>query len=164
MRDHHNPRTCTNRRNSPTPPTSPAPSERPDSALDIGTALSLLAGVVRDRGDDYTYRPVCLEKGNYFTCLYARDGSPDCLVGVVLGRAGVPAADLEAFGDAGIHELYFAGAVPVTMTFGAVVVLRAAQLAQDRGGTWGEALLAAEMAAADFMTLVPRCVLRTVDA
>jgi hypothetical protein len=61
------------------------------------------------------------------TCLYARDGLPDAIVGHVLAEAGVHRRDLEALSDDGIDDLYRAGTLPISLTFGGFAVLHAAQ-------------------------------------
>jgi hypothetical protein len=57
----------------------------------ITTAMQHLYYVVDEVGDDFIYRPhkSYLLEGQY-SCLYVYEGRPDCLVGKILHRMGIP--------------------------------------------------------------------------
>ena len=122
--------------------------------VDAGRALSLMTEAVRARDSGHIDRPVWINGDEYLTCSYASAGAPRCLVGEVLFRAGVGIDQLETMGDSGILELYLADRLPITMTVGAVLVLRRAQIAHDQGHTWGEALDKAGDAAGKLIDLL----------
>jgi hypothetical protein len=131
--------------------------------IDIGRALDLLAAAVKEGGEYFVYASVV---GRTRTCLYSARGGPPCLVGHALSLANVGDDDLAALGDRGVRELYGQGRLPVRLTIGALVVLDAAQRAQDRGYAWGDALEHAGGVAAQYLDLVPdvssRCAARTL--
>lgn len=116
----------------------PDGTHEPMPTMDIGTALDLLAAAVSRRGGDFVYQPVWVDEPRYLTCLYARDGAPDCIVGHVLAAAGVRPRELEAMRDDGIEDLYRADRLPIDLTLGALAVLHTAQQSQDRGCPWGD--------------------------
>jgi hypothetical protein len=118
--------------------------------IDIGRALDLLAAAVEQRGESFVF-----VAGRHQSCLYRADGGPQCLVGRCLSLAGVGDADLDALGGHAVRDLYRAGALPVRLTLGALVVFDAAQRGQDRGYPWGEALDYAVGAADRFLDLIP---------
>jgi hypothetical protein len=123
--------------------------------IDMGTALDLLAAVVRHRGRDFVYQPIWVEEPRYLTCRYANVGAPDCIVGQALAYAGIDVPVLEAMYDDGVEDLYFEGRFPCRVTLGALAVLRAAQQSQDRGCAWGEVLANAEATAVKILDLLP---------
>jgi len=131
------------------------------------TALNLLEQAVEERGADYRYdtdaahdRALRLgfEEGSGPGCYYWHDDEPGCIAGLVLHEAGVPDDTLRAMDLASKNDglpgtsieimggwLYQRG---INTTHEARRVLRAAQTAQDRGCTWGEALTEARTRAA----------------
>jgi hypothetical protein len=126
--------------------------------IDVGTALDLLARVVDDRGDDFTYTPATDPCHRHRGYVYAFDGKPQCIVGHALARASVDVAHLEEMRDERLRDLYRDGGLPVPLSLGALIVFDAAQQSQDRGRTWGAALDDATAAAArylDLMAVVP---------
>jgi hypothetical protein len=132
---------------------------RPMPVIDIGCALDLLAAAVQRRGDSHVDTPVWTTEANCAPCLCAHNGSPDCIVGEALARAGARVEELKGLCDHGIRELHRDGKLPVTLTFGALVVLHTAQQSQDRGCRWVDALEHATTAAVKFLELVPAAVL-----
>ncbi len=140
----------------------PDDTHEPMPTMDIGTALDLLAAAVSRRGGDFVYQPVWVDEPRYLTCLYARDGAPDCIVGHVLAAAGVRPRELEAMRDDGIEDLYRAGRLPIDLTLGALAVLHTAQQSQDRGCPWGDVLAAANATAVRVLDLVPNALFDSV--
>jgi hypothetical protein len=126
----------------------------PQFDLDVGGTLDLMTQVVRSRGAGYVDRPVWINRDEYLSCTYAHAGLPRCLVGEVLFRAGVGVDELETLGDSAIFDVYRARRLPITMTLGAVLVLRRAQIAQDRGCSWGEVLDEATAEASKLVELI----------
>lgn len=113
--------------------------------LDPKRALELLEEVVTEHGSETVYQKAITAWTNGTErCVYTvDDGSPSCLVGHVLVRAGITA---ERIDEMGINEgtsarnlyLHFDG-----IERDASKVLQAAQAVQDQGRPWGEALEAA---------------------
>lgn len=111
--------------------------------------------VVIEKGSDYVY-PESEKKlrsfGDDKVCQYSHDGNPSCLVGHVIHRL-----DPDAFQSVMENELrYGAAEAGELMTVNylpedfwddeAEEAMSAAQLAQDKGATWGRALFEAESA------------------
>ncbi|KPC89903.1 hypothetical protein ADL27_38470 [Streptomyces sp. NRRL F-6602] len=107
--------------------------------------MSTLRAVVAERPDYVYARPEADNRAA--ACLYVHhdDGTakPGCLVGTVLHRLGVPLVELE--------KVEGEGAVSAVSTVATLEwhdapssALQAAQEVQDDGGTWAEALAAAE--------------------
>lgn len=133
--------------------TTQLPHERA-RLIDIGTALDLLARVVKDHGEDFSSVPVTdpgQQRCGYF---YAFDGRPQGIVGHALARAGVDVAELEEMRDGHLRDLYRDGRLPVRLTLGALIALDAAQRSQQRGRTWDAVLDDATAAAARYLDLV----------
>ena len=107
--------------------------------IDARRALELLTDVV-EGNEEYRYEYVeDLAEGGT-SCVYQVNGEPSCLVGHALIRAGVPMSFLvrmdEELAAAEVMDAYLGASV----TKGAVKVFDAAQVRQDGGQTWGEAL------------------------
>jgi hypothetical protein len=77
------------------------------------------------------------------------------LVGQALSLAQVGDDVIEALGHAGVYQLYAQSRLPVRLTLGGLVVLDAAQRAQDRGYARGDAVEYASDVAARFVDLLP---------
>jgi hypothetical protein len=120
--------------------------------IDIGHALDLLAAAVRERDAALVYVGGVRQPGPAES-----DGEPRRLVGRALSLEQVPNDDLLQVDDLGVRELARRGSLPVQLTLGALVVLDAAQRAQDRGSAWGDALDHAINAATRFLALIPDC-------
>lgn len=119
-----------------------AESTTPDPTLDGPTALRLLREVVAER-PDYIYAHPSR------ACVHVYKGQPSCIAGHVLVRAGFDPATIEAKVDQyGNGAQVFADVFKGQVTENAVRILRAAQIVQDGGQTWGDALEAAESTAA----------------
>lgn len=73
----------------------------------------------------------------------------------VLSLADVGDDDLDGLGHAGVYQLYVRDRLPVRLTLGGLVVLDAAQRAQDRGYASDDALEYAGDVAARFIDLIP---------
>jgi hypothetical protein len=99
-----------------------------------------------------------MTEARYPPFLCAHNGSPDCIVGEVLARAGARVEELKGLCAHRIQDLHRDGKLPVTLTLGALVVLHTAQQSQDRGCRWGDALEHATTAAVRFLELVPDAV------
>lgn len=118
--------------------------------LDAPQAVAMLRKVVYGR-EDYVY----VRPSNAPYCVnFTDEGQPSCVVGHVLAELGLTfevAELLEIKGNIAIRSA--AGKVNKCPDFGwalteaAVQVLAAAQLVQDDGRTWGEALGRAEACA-----------------
>lgn len=122
--------------------------------IDLVDALQALAGVVDEHGAEHRHRARWHPTLRRRSWRYQVDGSPACIVGVVLSRFGVTAADLDTLGERSMRELFVLRELPVEVTLGAAVVLERAQQVQDAGGTWGEAYRFAVRAAERFGDLV----------
>lgn len=117
--------------------TTPAPP------ITVHEALRTLAEVVNAQGADYVYPDELKYAGNpNATCQYIADGKPACIVGKVLAKLGRLDNDVVAE-NRGADAFARAGVA----TRDAARVLRAAQVEQDQGKTWGHALGAAYAAA-----------------
>jgi len=123
--------------------------------IDIGRAVDLLAAAVRRRGASFVY-----VAGQQQACLYSTGGGPQCLVGRALSLAGVDDEALRAMGHRGLRDLYRLGILPVRLSLGALAVFDAAQRAQDRGYTWGDALEYAVGIGERFLDLLPTALTR----
>lgn len=87
------------------------------------------------------------------TCVYVMNDCPSCLIGQVLADAGVSLKDLRVMDtireldiDTDIKSLYQADVLSedLIITEEAVDIFRIAQIAQDQGQAWGDALANAE--------------------
>lgn len=113
--------------------------------IDERRALELLIDVVDAYGEGTVYEKVRLTVNDEIVddygigCRYQYKQQPSCLVGHVIHRAGVPMSTLEAMDVNGVaaNELT---SYPTGVTVNGASVLNAAQIAQDQGKTWGEAL------------------------
>ena len=107
-----------------------------------GMILETLARVVASKPEGFTYkmRPdPDLNLDDYLTCLYVWDGKPDCIAGHVLVELGVPVHVLSPWEGNACDCVSASMGMPMT----SADVLRSAQIAQDQGHSWGEALVAA---------------------
>lgn len=122
--------------------------------INAENALTLLAAVVAEKGEEYRYPGA--DDGN---CSYTNaDGTPSCIVGHVLKKLHVPLDKVRAFEwdeDGSIRESTavsgilgewgpYADSVSAKADHNAVIILQAAQSKQDDGSTWGEALAYAQ--------------------
>ena len=128
--------------------------------IDIGRALELLAAAVKERGEYFVYSS---SVGSARTCRYSVRGGRPCLVGHALSLAHVGDNALDALGDQSVRELYGKARLPVKLTLGALVVLDAAQRAQDRAYAWGDALDYASGVADKFLDLLPDSVFEALS-
>lgn len=107
-------------------------------------ALDAMRKAVESESPDFIY-------GSRYVngCFYVSRGEPACIVGRALHSLGVPIETLSAM-DVGmdgtithpdtVQVLRDAGFLP---TESALVVMRTAQMEQDAGSSWGEAMAAA---------------------
>lgn len=96
---------------------------------DVAYVRSLLVRAVEEKGKDYVYEPPVR------ACLYNHEDGPGCIVGHVFAYAGVEMPESQ--------EGRLANHVVRNLTEWEPLVgeaLRLAQVVQDGGGTWGEAL------------------------
>lgn len=135
----------------------------------VDEALDLLEQVVAEQGADHQAPQYGVDEDSKYTMLipddqvdkdsgtcryFTPEGKPSCIIGHVLHRLGVAPAELEPF-EGSTSDTLFRG-MASSMEDDAVLegthevslVLRMAQSIQDRRGTWGEALQAAQEQAA----------------
>jgi hypothetical protein len=111
-------------------------------------AIELLREAVAGKEDFVYQSPDGDDASNpNFYCEYAKDGCPDCLIGVCLHNAGVSVEQLEHLPanrvyDQEVRALLAGYGYPLEPP--AVEVFGAAQAMQDSGKPWGEALADAE--------------------
>lgn len=121
--------------------------------IDAEQALQLLQTQVTKKGDGYIYkaeeRPVPDAKVN---CVYyEQDQTPSCIVGHILDDLNVDSKKITTefntkglwlLNESSVNELN--KELKLGLTPEAESVLTSAQIAQDNGHTWGEALIAAK--------------------
>lgn len=101
-----------------------------DLKLSYDEALELLNKAVEDKGEDYIYLPPGRDG-----CVYFNKGKPSCIVGHVLAAKGVKSTDLNsAYNGSGVTTL------DIAEDERASLLLIQAQLTQDGGEPWGEAV------------------------
>lgn len=110
--------------------------------IDNQRAIILLREVVAEKGADY----VDPNSGDNSPgpCEYTYDDAPGCIVGHVAFKAGVPIERLHDWLGMITDEPWETQEDADLFTYDALTLLRAAQVVQDNGGTWGEALASAE--------------------
>lgn len=127
--------------------------------IDIEDALNLLEAVVKDGGEETR------ADAWYVNPLL---NQPVCMIGRAMSYAGIDTKTMLGWGRKPIQDVYEEGLIPEEITLGAVLVLRAAQMAQDghiKAGqhippvTWGEALSEALRAAERYLDLIPEAAL-----
>lgn len=119
--------------------------------------LAMLTGIVSENGEDFVYE-VHDEDRLAPSCRYALDGQPDCIVGHVFAKVGVPVEKMEyvrsdgwesgAAGPVNPYSVEGADLVAgrlegdgvVAFTPKAKRLLISVQVKQDAGDSWGEAL------------------------
>lgn len=112
------------------------------TTLTAERSLELLEEVVTEAGEDYVYS---FNYGYQGTCVYVSDGKPACLVGRVLAKHGVPVQELAAWDNlANIGASAIDQVNAPFITDEALKILLTAQLTQDDGATWGQALCEAK--------------------
>ena len=121
--------------------------------IDARRALELLIDVVDQYGEDTVYEKIVdLRAGsdpdsNYSPgCWYEYNNEPSCLVAHALHNAGVPLHVLRQL-DLGGHaaaelDVLDVGDLSEHVTEDAARIFNTAQVYQDNGDTWGEALKA----------------------
>lgn len=104
------------------------------------SALKGLKALVEEYGEDFVYQQNDGEYG--LSCSYVHDNEPSCMIGKFLAAVGVPLERLalaDRFGgdpaETLITKLVDEGVLDVEN--GVRGILRAAQIAQDSGDTWG---------------------------
>jgi hypothetical protein len=95
--------------------------------------------------------------------LRARVGSRGPLR-LVLSLAGTSEDDIELLGDRSVRQLQTAGRLPVTLTLAGLVVLDAAERAQDRGYGKSKARAYVVDVAARYLEVLPDAAFGTVIA
>ena len=111
-------------------------------------ARELLARAVAEKGEDYVYE---WQEGAYtYACMYFHGDQPGCIIGHLLAYQGVKPEDLGDYNtwdvgtlaeqDLDVGTLAEQGLIDAPLPV--VKALAKAQLAQDDGATWGEALKA----------------------
>lgn len=118
--------------------------------IDGARAVQMLRAVVAEHGAGTVYALHDRDSDpgvdhTYAMCRYVHHGCPDCLIGRALALAGVTVDELVEMDTANRTGIASVPLPPrLLLTEQARAVFRAAQLVQDSGGTWGEALAAAE--------------------
>lgn len=105
--------------------------------IDIKRALLELSRAVETKGASYVYTD------HFDTCtnFESTTGEPRCIVGHVLHALGVTYNDCRYGGAVpGTVRTILANRQDIRFTKGAILILTAAQTAQDAGTTWGMAL------------------------
>jgi hypothetical protein len=124
--------------------------------FDVPEVLAALEAAVARRGEDYEYERPLSPQGAPSGCLYVHDRytenpTPGCIVGQVyfdlLGRLVPAPLELRICADDINYTPNSEWRAEGTFTDGAIRVLGRAQVAQDDGASWGEALAAARKAA-----------------
>lgn len=110
--------------------------------IDAEIALRTLDECVKERGPDYKYRAVA-GGSRAKQCLYWHpDNTPGCIVGLALYKLGVPKEHLVRWNHCAIGlALKDMNATGITnSTLLAELIFQAAQVDQDNGAPWGEAV------------------------
>lgn len=95
----------------------------------------IMTEIVNEAGRDFVYR-----NHNYSNCTYLKDDVPDCLIGRVLFRLGIPLEVLQEM-DENIIAISSAEGPDLTgLSTSACDLLGVAQMKQDQGQNWGDAL------------------------
>lgn len=152
---------------------NPTPTPEPVT-ITASRALRMVQDAVKTRGPDYNYKldPERFPRDEQEqTCVYVRNGQPDCLIGVALTLEGLPVEALAAVEEETYameadedHDCEAEGCAPeghstsinnpgflellrektgFVLTPQAVDVFSTAQIYQDTARTWGEAEAAA---------------------
>jgi hypothetical protein len=99
----------------------------------ITTVIQHMSEIVEEVGPSFVYlRPT----GE--SCMYVRNGKPDCLIGRILHRMGVSLEKLQQCEEKGpdyINSKFNLGLYDSTLS-----ILRKAQNMQDGGMSWGDVL------------------------
>lgn len=107
---------------------------------DIELEKKIVAGIraaVAERGADYVYPDEW--RGTGGGCFYYNeDGTPSCLVGLAIDKAGLTDHVWNKRAKVGAHDLLESMIPGIDTRLG--VAVEAAQGLQDDGATWGEAL------------------------
>lgn len=108
--------------------------------ITLAQVMDAMHQVVKEFGPDYVYCQV-VPSEDTGACRYVVDGKPDCLIGKVLHRLGVPIGDLaRCDSDGGVPAGILNERLPgVTFDAQALVFMGFAQSAQDHGHSWGTA-------------------------
>lgn len=102
--------------------------------IDANTVLRLMNEAVNKKGEKYVYTEEFEACQNFNT----QTGDPRCIVGHILHALGVKLGDCRYGGAVGGTLNALRETRPeLTFTLGAVMVMQAAQTAQDGGTTWG---------------------------
>jgi hypothetical protein len=123
--------------------------------IDIVDALDLLNSCVRDR--DENYRSPALDESTASASWRYDAGRAvtDDIVTRALASAATPTTTGSWLIRRSVVDAYASGQNPFNLTLGAVIVLRAAELTDRRGETWGLSVAAAMRAASRFVEPIP---------
>lgn len=125
--------------------------------VDADTVIQTLRECVAERGEDHVYLAPG-EDGPGHSCFYwhhkynedgNETGAPGCIIGLMLTKLGVPKDVLDQYEGQTVTEMFRRPHPDLVLTEDAANVARSAQLAQDYGDPWGEALEKAEEAYED---------------
>lgn len=110
--------------------------------ITLTQAMDTLREVVAEHGKDHVYDRSAIMFGPLAgeTCLYVRNGKPDCIVGHVLHRLGVQLDTLHDSEGMGPRDLSLGDSPSLELDDDAGLALTVAQNTQDNGETWGTAL------------------------
>jgi hypothetical protein len=122
--------------------------------IDIVDAIDLLDSCVHDRGDGYRspHRRGSADAGPGGN---SGPAATDSIMSLALIKAGVQGPAVSRVANSTLADVHAAGLLPLNLTLGAVVALRAAESMERRGHTWGSCLQAALRAASRFVELIP---------
>lgn len=102
-------------------------------------ARDLLELAVEERGADHIYKRRRNPGGQLAQCTYyGPDGTPDCIVGWVLNRLGLRYDYCQSYNGSGVEHLI--SHMEIKCDLKTACLLTAAQIYQDDGFTWGDAL------------------------
>lgn len=112
-------------------------------ALNLQQVRELAARVVVENGPDFVYEtPEEFEEEFVWSVYWRADGSPSCLVGVILSKVGVEPFPYDVYNQVGIDMLVEDGYLVLdkpTMAY-----LEAIQVMSDCRQSWGDSVAHAE--------------------
>lgn len=106
--------------------------------LTLEQARELLHRAVAEKGADYVY--TSRKNPQFAQCVYVENGQPSCIIGHVVNYLGVP---LDAIKE-GVGPDQVLSDAGITAESTTAKLLHHAQLQQDQGIPWGQAVAIAE--------------------
>jgi hypothetical protein len=102
--------------------------------------IEKLEEIIAEYGADYVYERVSCPENDWTACVYVHHGEPSCLVGHFVSRIGLDVTALDGCTETSYWMADYFRTDQVMFTISALDALREAQIEQDCGKTWGEAL------------------------